>query len=172
MIEVAKIGKSVGLNGSQKLYLTGDFPEQLQNGKSFQSSKRSTLTIDSYDPEKELVKFQGIDTPEAAKKLTNQKLYTTMEATRDECVLEKDEFFWFDIIGCRIVEENKVLGVVTSIEAIGPTDYFIVKTDQKLIDAGLSATFYLPYIDPYIDRVEMSDRTIYSQNAMSIIENS
>ena len=80
-IPIAKIGKSHGVKGWQKLHILSDFPEQFKPGVTF-SSDKTDLTIEKIDLKRGLVKFKDIDTPEDAKKLTNRMLYTTEEETR------------------------------------------------------------------------------------------
>ena len=45
------------------------------------------------------------------KKLTNKNLFTTIERTRKECRVGNGEYFWFDIEGCKVIEDGKVLGI-------------------------------------------------------------
>jgi 16S rRNA processing protein RimM len=66
--QVAKLGKAVGLHGEMKLHLKSDFPEQFKIGARF-DSKRGELEIESYNPERDLVKFKGYNSAEEAKKV-------------------------------------------------------------------------------------------------------
>ncbi|HIC43553.1 MAG TPA: hypothetical protein EYO73_04450, partial [Sulfurimonas sp.] len=56
--QVAKIGKAVGVYGEMKFHLKTDFPEQFTKGFSFKT-KRGELVIESYNPERDLIKFKG-----------------------------------------------------------------------------------------------------------------
>ena len=108
-IPIAKIGKTYGIKGWQKIHLLTDFPEQFKPNTTFESDKIN-LTIEKIDLKRKLVKFKGINTPEDAKKLTNRLLYTTKEQTKENIKLKENEYFWFDIIGCKIEENNQTLG--------------------------------------------------------------
>jgi len=163
-IPIAKIGKSFGIKGWQKLHLLTDFPEQFRAGVTFSSDKTS-LTIDKIDLKKGLVKFKGINTPEDAKKLTNRMLYTNEEDTKKNIKLKENEYFWFDIIGCEVMEEEsceedeseegkvsgkvsgsklQFLGKVIDIER-ADVDYLVVQTDENLIKQGFPKRFLIDF---------------------------
>ena len=133
-IPIAKLGKSHGVKGWQKLHILSDFPEQFKPGVTF-SSDKTDLTIEKIDLKRGLVKFKDINTPEDAKKLTNRMLYTTEEETRENIKLKEGEYFWFDIEGCDVYENDKRLGRVKEIER-ADVDYLIINTDDELIKEG------------------------------------
>ena len=167
-LEVAKLGKVVGLKGELKLHIKSDFPEQFIEGKSFYLNKNQTLTIEWYNQNRGLIKFKEVYSREIASKYVNKILLTTIEETKKNCKLNKDEFFWFDIIGCEIVENDEILGKVIEVEDFGKDNYLLIKTALD----NLPKTFYIPYINHYIKNVDISLKTIYTKNAKLILENS
>ncbi|MEE6530752.1 nickel-dependent hydrogenase large subunit, partial [Campylobacter coli] len=42
--------------------------------------------------------------------LINLILYQSIEATRQTCILKKDEFFYFDILKCEVFDDERRLG--------------------------------------------------------------
>lgn len=170
-LTIATIGKSVGLWGEVKLHLHTDFEEQFKKGSTFITDKNQKLTIENYNPQRGVVKFLGITTLDDAKRLTNQKLLCSEEDSRKACKLEDGEYFWFDIIGCKVVEDDKILGVVKDIQRITANDMLEVKTDKALVNQGLEKSFLIPYVkDVYIDRVDLENKTIYTKDAYSLLE--
>jgi len=169
LLYVGKIGKSVGLQGENRLILDTDFPQQFKKGAQF-STKRGMLTVEKYSDSRGTIKFVGINTPEDAKKITNLELFTTMEATKEALHLEKDEFFWFDIIGCRVMEGEMLLGVVESIDRIVNTDYIVIDTDEKLVTEKKAKQFLIPYIDRYIIDTDMTTKTIRVEGGFDLLE--
>lgn len=169
-LHVATLGRTVGLKGDMKLNLSTDFPEQFVADATFNLENGTTVTIQSYNPERELVRLKGIDSPEAAKALTNAKLFTTYEATRERCDLDEGEFFWFDMIGLRVQEGTTVLGKVQEIERIGAQDYLLVATDESLVSKGLAATFLIPYIDNFIDTCDTAAKTVFVRGGLDLLE--
>lgn len=168
----AKLGKTVGLAGLLKVYIESDFPEQFKKGNSFVTNKNITLTIESYNPKNDSIKFEGIDSIDDAKKLVNQQLFSTFEQTRDTCNLKEKEFFWFDIMKCKIIEDSKLLGEVIDVHRYPISDYLEIATDSVLVEEGLPKTFLVPYIDQYIIKVEIKDKTIFTKDCFAILENS
>lgn len=170
LIHVATIGRTVALKGDMKLNLFTDFPEQFAKNATFTMENGSTITLASYNPDRELVHVVGYDTPEAAKLLTNAKLYTTYEDTRARCKLKEGEFFWFDLIGLAIFEGDTALGVLDEIERIGPQDYLMVKTDSALVAKGLPETFLIPYIDRFVLKADLEAKKIMVDGGLDLLE--
>ena len=173
LIEVAQIGRLVGLKGELKLHLQCDFPEQFKKGKTFTTQKGEILEVFSFNPSRELISFVGYQSREAAAKLVNTFLFTTEENSITECALKEGEFFWFDLIDARVIDEDStLLGVVDEIERIAATDYLVVKTDEALVQKGLAKMFYLPYIERYIIAFDKTQKEVLSKDALGILENS
>ncbi|RXK11867.1 16S rRNA processing protein RimM [Halarcobacter mediterraneus] len=172
-IYVAKLGKAVGLKGHLRLFIESDFPEQFKKGTSFTTNKNLTLTIEEYNPNRDLVKFQDYNDVDTAKRLTNQFLYTTIEQTKNSCNLENNEYFWFDIINCNIKENNQDLGKVVEIHRYPLEDYLEIKTAEDLVKKNLPKTFLIPYnVDNYILNVDIKNKEIEVKNSYEILENS
>ena len=168
---IATIGKSVGLWGEVKLHLHTDFDSQFKAGTTFTTSKNQTLTIERYNHERGLVKFLGISTREDAAKLTNQTLMATEEESRKNCELQKDEYFWFDIIGCQVVEDDLILGEVKDIQRLTANDYLEVKTSNDLVKDGYAKSFLIPYVKKiYIDKVDIENKKIFVKNSLELLK--
>lgn len=179
-IPIAKIGKTYALNGWQKLHLLTDFPEQFRPGDKFVSDKL-TLEIEKMDLKHNLVKFKGVDTPEDAQKLTGRKLYTTKEKTKANVKLKKDEYFWFDIIGCNVYEKAKLedcgfkkdgnelfLGTVKEIER-ADVDYLVILTDEKLVNCKYPKRFLVNF-KRNVENVDIENKKITAKGAIELLE--
>lgn len=171
-IYVAKLGKTVGLKGQQKLHIDSDFPEQFKKNTKFITDKKQELTVESYNATNSVVKFIGIDTIEDAKKLTNRQLFTSKEDTKEFCQLKEKQYFWFDIMDCLIVENDITLGKVVDIQRMPLSDYLLIETSKELVEKKLSNQFLIPYIDEYILNVDINNKKITTTNSYPILENS
>jgi 16S rRNA processing protein RimM len=171
-IYVAKLGKTIGLKGQMKIYIESDFPEQFKKGATFTTNKKQTLTIESYNSKSDTVKFVDIDNIDVAKKYINSTLFTTYEESKENCELDEKQFFWFDIVGCSIYENEKLLGVVTDINRYPTDDYLMIETDKTLLEADekTAKSFLVPYHDNYIIDVNIDSKTINVKNAIDILE--
>ncbi len=170
LLHIATIGKTVGLKGDMKIHIKSDFPEQFKKGVSFFINENESITLSEINHERGLVKFSGYSLTEDAKKLTNKKLYTTIERTRNECHLEDGEYFWFDIEGCSVVENGKVLGVVEEVDRISVTNYLCVKTDEALVKEGFAKSFLIPFNKPFTINTDIKTKIITVSGAMDILE--
>ena len=171
-MQVAQIGRLVGLKGELKLHLHCDFPEQFQKGKVLQTDKGLSLEVLSYHSLKGLISFVGYSEREKAALLVNTLLFNSVEASMRDCALKEGEFFWFEMLDARIIDDNGLcLGTVDEIERIAATDYLIVKTDEALVSQGMVARFYIPYIERYIVKFDKAQKEICTRDGLGILEN-
>lgn len=168
----AKLGKTVGLAGLVKVHIESDFPEQFKTGNSFVTNKKTTLKVESFNPKNSTIKFEGINNIDDAKKLVNQELFSSIQQTRETCNLGKKEFFWFDIMKCKIVDDGKLLGVVKDIHRYPISDYLEIDTAVLLIEQELPKNFLVPYTDQYIIKVDLENKIIETRDCLAILQNS
>ncbi|RRS31246.1 MAG: ribosome maturation factor RimM [Epsilonproteobacteria bacterium (ex Lamellibrachia satsuma)] len=166
---IAQIGRTIGLWGDLKFHLHTDFPEQFKVGAAFKSN-RGELTISDINFKRGTVRFRGYESIDSAKKLTNTKLYADEEQTKKNCNLNEGQHFWFEVIGCVVKQDDEVLGIVEDIQRMADTDYLAIKTDEALVETGLSKNFLLPYIDRYILKTDTEEKIVYTQDAKDILE--
>ncbi|MGB5505397.1 MAG: ribosome maturation factor RimM [Sulfurovum sp.] len=166
---IAQIGRTIGLWGDLKFHLHTDFPEQFKVGKTYKSN-RGDLTIADINLTRGIIRFTGYESIDSAKKLTNTKLFSNEEQTKENCDLKEGQHFWFDVIGCVVKQDDDVLGLVEDIQRMADTDYLSVKTEGSLVEAGLSKHFLLPYIERYIIKVDTEEKIVYTKDAKDILE--
>ena len=170
LLHIATIGKTVGIKGDMKFHDKSDFAQQFKKGATFLSSLKQNITLSEVNHDRGLIKIAGINTVEDAKKYTNVKLYTTYEETRKNCHLEDGEYFWFDIEGCEVFEDEKLLGIVEEVERFTISNYLNVKTNAKLVESGLAKSFLIPYHKPFILTTDIGKKIITVSGAMDILE--
>ncbi len=170
-VYIAKIGKTVGLKGQLKLHVDSDFPEQFASNSQFITNKKKSLIIDTFNATSKIVKFKGVDTIEDATKLINQQIFTTLEATKDNCTLKDDQYFWFDLEGCNLIENDITIGKITEIQRFPTCDYFHIETNETLVnEQSLANSFLLPYLPQYIVSVDIENKMIVVNGAIGILE--
>ncbi len=170
LIQVAKIGKAVGLRGELKLHLISDFIEQFQADEELYFQDRSIVTIDYFNHKRSLIKFKTIDDRESAKALTNKILYTTKERSKEICTLDKNEIFWFDLIGYKIIDNSLYLGEIKEIDRINGVDYLFIQTSEELLEKKMPKSFLIPYIDEYIENFDREQKRLFTKNALLLLE--
>lgn len=152
LVLVAKLGRTVGVQGFVRLHNLSDFPEQFECGASFFDKNSRVLKIKARNAQSVL--FEGFESLESAKMLVNLELFQSVEKSRASCKLGDDEFFYFDIIGLEVFENGLLLGVVKDILSAG-NDLLLIKSDESLVKKGFASEFYLPYVDFYVKSVEL-----------------
>ncbi len=168
-VQIATIGKVVGLSGELKLHLESDFLEQFREGEEFFLDDGKIVTIESYNPKRSLVKFLHYNIREDAKLLTNKHLFTTKVRSKEVCSLNDGEYFWFDVIGSVVVDCKLTLGKVVQIDRIADVDYLLIKTDKNLLDK-YPKEFMIPYIDRYIESFDSDSKILYTIDGLLLLE--
>ncbi len=193
-LAVAKLGKSVGLKGFVRFFDLSDFPSQFKKGAKFLGENGEIYTLKAVDKQSSSLLIEGFESIELAKTLTNKTLFKSEEATRKECNLKKGEYFYFDILGCKVFESSVkhlikndknlsleqndssneksplLLGKIKDILETSASYLLLVKTDESLVKKGFAKEFYLPYADFYIQKINTQNKEIYSQNALTLLE--
>ncbi len=170
LLHVATLGKTVGIKGDMKLHIKSDFPEQFFAGAEFLTKDRDILVIDDVNMQKATIRLKTIHNPQDAKRFVNIDLYTTYEKTRESIKLKDGEFFWFDIFGCKVIQDGIALGVVKEIERIGAVNYLSVITDEVLVQKGESKSFLIPYHEPFLLKTDIDSKTIEVDGCLDILK--
>ena len=171
---VAKCGRTVGLNGAIKLILYTDFDDFFCENVKLKCGDR-ILTITSFNKNNNVVKFKEIENIDSARELNSTMLYATKKSTKSICNLKNGEYFWFDIIGCCVIEDSFLLGKVIDINRIGKVDYLLIEVDSNInskLKNVKAKKFMIPYIDKYIKDTKINNKTIYTRYAIYLLESS
>ncbi len=166
---IAQVGKTHGLHGDLKLHIHTDFPEQFKVGYSFQTNSGS-LEILRVNLERGIICFKGYEGVDYAKKLTNTKIYASLEETKERCKLKEGEHFWFEIEQCFVEEEGVRLGKVSEMQRLADVNYMFIQTDAKLVEEGFSKTFLVPYIERYVVETNVEKQVVMTKDAKEILE--
>lgn len=105
----------------------------------------------SIAPAYALLKLDGIDTPEDAEKYRNKTLWIERSQSRK---LEKDEYFWVDLIGLDVVfsDNGKKLGTLDDIIATVSNDVYVIKTSKQEV--------LIPALKQYVT-IDMDNKTVF-----------
>jgi len=166
---IAQVGKTHGLQGDLKLHIHTDFPEQFKVGYTFETSS-GKLELLSVNLDRGIVRFRGYEGVDYAKKLTNTKIYASLEETKERCSLEEGEHFWFEIETCSVVEEGVTLGKISEMQRLAEVNYMFIETDAKLVEEGFATTFLVPYIKRYVVKTDIENQTVETKDAKEILE--
>ena len=126
------------------MFYYGDSPETLTaNPHVFVGTVESnrTLTIRTVSAHKKhfILSFESVDTFDEAKALAGSGVYIYKSSLPP---LPEDEYYWVDLIGCRVITEDGVaVGTISRIIATGSNDVYVVTSedDELLIPATTEA---------------------------------
>ncbi|HZJ23215.1 MAG TPA: ribosome maturation factor RimM [Anaerolineales bacterium] len=117
-----------GVQGEIILDLHTDFPERLKSGrKLFLGEEHKPMTLVSARPHAKgmLIKFKGVETPEAVGQFRNQWVYVQAS---DVPPLPKGQLYQHELFGFAVVDESgNLLGELVEILETGANDVYVVR---------------------------------------------
>ena len=126
-LEIGRIVNRHGLSGTVKVMPWCDSPAQLCEFETLYRGRQHTaMTVEHAAVQKNmvLIKFAGIDTPEAADALRNTVLYMD----RSDVELDENTHFIQDLIGMKVCDADtgEAYGTLTDVLQTGANDVYEV----------------------------------------------
>lgn len=157
-LKVGKIVNTHSLKGEVKVISSTDFEEQrFEKGTELLITRGNQVvkevTVESYRTHKNnlLVKFVGIDSIEEAEKLKNLQIKIDSDNIGE---LEENEFYFHEIIGCEVFDENgKSLGEISEILTPGANDVWVIKSQN-------GKEILIPYIEDVVKKIDVDNKKI------------
>jgi len=165
-IAIGKIVKPFGIKGILKaIYLT-DFPDRFKLLKKvflFDEEKNSFVKnyvtgsfeflISEQIPNPKFLKigFEGFNYIEDSKKLVNLII---MIDEKQRVKIEKDNFYFYEIIGADVYDKDKLIGKVKSVVNYGSGDLFNIDYNGKEV--------MIPNRKEFILRIDEKEKKIYT----------
>ena len=157
-LKVGKIVNTHSLKGEVKVISSTDFEEQrFEKGTELLITRGNQVvkevTVESYRTHRNnlLVKFVGIDSIEEAEKLKNLQIKIDSDNIGE---LEENEFYFHEIIGCEVFDENgKSLGEISEILTPGANDVWVIKTQN-------GKEILIPYIEDVVKKIDVENKKI------------
>lgn len=154
-MEKLKIGKIVGthaLKGELKVRSFSDFNDQrfVIGNKLYLNRIEEPFVIKTVRIHKGnyLVSFEGLQDINLVEKYVGSDVF----GLKDDVVLDDDEYFYDDLIGCSIIDNDKEIGKVVSVYFNGAHDILNVQTTNKQIA--------IPYVDAFIVDEDIDNKVI------------
>lgn len=141
LIAVAKILSPHGVRGEVKLLPLTDFPHRFAQTEYLLLADRSQLYLESVRMLNNtiVVKFRGMDIPEAWIPFRNKELFVTEDNLMP---LPPGQYYIHQIVGLEVVDEQgKIIGRVAEVLQTGSNDVYVIKTpagDELLLAAIVS----------------------------------
>lgn len=149
-LETAKIVATHGIRGEMRCQYYCDSAELLCEFEELYLDKNGEkpVEINRAYPHKNVVimKFEGIDTVEAAQKLVGKTLYMN----RDDLELPDGVYYIQDIIGLVVkdIDSGEVYGKISDVYQNGATDVYSIKKEN-------GAELMFPCIDEVVKKIDL-----------------
>ena len=114
-------------------------------------------TITSYRPHKQfdLITIDNVLDINDIYKYVGKDIFITKEDLK----LNTNEYLYQDLVGLKIIENNKEYGCVKEIRT---SNIILLKIDGE-------KEFYIPFIDEYIKKVDLENKSIYTKGVEELI---
>ena len=131
--QLGQVIKTHGLKGEVSVLLDVDFPseyEKLESVFLLMQGKLVPFFIDTIqiNGNKALVKFEDLDTIEAATELVKSELYLPLSLLPE---LENDGYYYHDLVGCQVFENDVLIGVVKEVIDLNGNELLSVVNGDK-----------------------------------------
>ena len=149
---------SFSLDGTVKILSKTDFANlRYQKGNTVffynaKTKERLPMTVVSYrsNGQFDFVKVEEIDSPEKAQGYKGFEV----QVEKDYKNMEKDTYYFVDIVGCEVLDENgQVLGIVSQVEE------FPAQLTLKVKRKG-QPDFLVPFVKAFIRSVDIENKKI------------
>ncbi len=157
-LSLGKIVDSFGIDGTIKIYSTTSFGEKrYKKGAKVFFVNPLDNSMTEYEVVKyrhsgffDFVKFVEINNPEDAKALKGYEV----QVIKNNNFLNKDTYFYSDLRGCKVVDENNnELGTVKEVEE------FPAQITLRVSRKG-NKDFFVPFIKEFIKSVDICGKVI------------
>jgi len=145
-----------GINGYLKVVSFAENSEPFTRGGQVYvetgEGGQESYTIRDCRPHKKLlrVSFEAIETREAAQGLMGAELFINRSELPE---LEDDTWYWHDLIGLAVYENDTYIGRVDHIFATGANDVLVVKNEDE-------AERLVPVIESIVRQIDLEKKTI------------
>ena len=158
-----KIMTTHGIKGELKIKVTSDFNRFFMGSRLFIYHQREYIPViverASEFGKYLLVAFKDLNDINLVMKYHLDEIYVSEE---DREALQEDEYYYSDLIGCEVYNQDQVFrGVVEEIKEMPQCDYLYVAYQDK--------HYYVPFIDEFV--LEVSKHIIIKEIEGLIREN-
>ena len=151
MFKFGTILKPDGLRGEVRVFSDSDFlKERLIKGQIFKTEKGDlTIQTATLGSNVHKVKFKELSSIEDAEKYRQMDL---MLETLDSSLLDEDEYYFVDLIGCDVYFDDQCIGQVLEVMDMSAHPVLRIKTESE--------TFLIPFIEAFVPEIDVKNKRI------------
>jgi 16S rRNA processing protein RimM len=170
-VTIARVVKVQGRMGEVAAELHTDFPERFEQRRTLYAwqesgGQRRQLHLEEYWPHKGgmVLKFEGVDSIEAAKTLVGSEIQIPAE---ERAQLAEGTFFVSELLGCLVVEtshEEREVGTVVDVNfGAGTAPLLIVHNES-------GKEFMIPFVESFTKKLDLKGKRIEMQLPEGMLE--
>lgn len=155
LVALAKVGRPYGLTGAVHLYPYSADAQTLLKAKTLViGALNFAVTRSRRHGESIVATLSGIDSPEAAAKLTNKEVFAERAAFAP---LPDGEYYWVDLIGLSCTNGDRLFGEIIEIFESGAHPILRVRlaSGPKAGEDEL-----IPFVDAIVRSVSLAERRV------------
>lgn len=155
---IAEVMTAHGVRGLVKLRCHLEDPADLKDYNPVSDANGKTYEIILKNPVQKdwIAEIKGVVDRNEAEKLRGLKFYIDRE---DMPEADDGEFYYEDLIGCKAISpQGLVLGSVIAVENFGAGDLLEIKPAN-------GQSYYLPIAEPYVQDIQIENKTIIIEPA-------
>jgi 16S rRNA processing protein RimM len=166
-VSVGKLGKTRGVDGELYVIAFTDFPDRFMGMKEIYvgnegSWKLMSIASTRMIAGRPVMRFEGYDSPEDARRLTNLEL----AVPENELVeLPEGMYFLFELVGCLVIDDatGDEIGEIVEVQQYPANDVYIIrrKDDTEAM---------LPAVHAFVKQIDIDGKRIRIDPA-GLIEN-
>lgn len=151
LVAMGKVGRPYGLTGAVHVYPYSQDAQTLLKAKTLLIGT-FTFAVTRSRPHGDSIVSQlvGVDSPEAAAKLTNKEVFVNRTLF---AVLPEGEYYWLDLIGLTCTNGDRVFGEITEIFESGAHPILRVKQAS-------GADELIPFVDAIVRSVSLTEQRV------------
>ncbi len=150
-LEIGKVCNVHGLRGAVKVIPWTDYPEVFEEIESvIVNGKEYGISSVQYQKANVILKLKGIDSVSDAENLRDVVLKCDRKQLEE---LEEGTYYVADLVGCRVFENEQLLGELTYVMPNAGADVYEIRSEDN-------KTIYLPAVRENILSVDIENKII------------
>ena len=163
--QLGYVTKPHGLKGEVMIYLDVDYPEDYEEMESLLLLQKHQLVpffiehLSLQPGSKAIVKFEDVDTREAASKISGLEIYLPDTELPE---LDEDQFYYHEIVGYKMNQHDEVVGIIKAVISTGPQELFEVQSE--------GFEFLVPIVDEIVIAIDHENKIVTVELPDGLIE--
>ena len=154
LVYVGYLSSPFGLKGEVKVLSDSNHLDKIfKVGNKFYIDNKEYEIIKYHFHKNHLVTFKNLEDINKLDEILKKDVYIS----RSSLNLNDDEFLYIDLIGMKIIEDNKEIGVVEDL---------LYNKNTIFIKCG---SLIIPLIEKYLEKVDTKGKMIYVKNSKELV---